>query len=107
MNEEGKGQEEDGDTNFYISEEEFNDQRLLNRLSQANVQIEKIAAEEATEENEDIRTQIQAILLRLEEEVEKNKFGDLDKAQRQERDNYLAERMTEGDREFVETIDQV
>jgi len=53
----------------------------------------------------DIRTQVQEILDALEVEIEKNKFGDLEREVQKERDNALALSMTAEDKEFVEMVD--
>lgn len=70
---------EEPDTQFYLSEEEFNDQRMLNRLTEANSLITR--SDQASEVSE--------ILQKLEHELEKNKFGDLEREIRQERENAL------------------
>lgn len=70
---------EEPDTKFYLSEEEFNDQRMLNRLTEANSLITR--SDQASEVSE--------ILQKLEHELEKNKFGDLEREIRQERENAL------------------
>ena len=56
------------ETQFYLSEEEFNDQRMLNRLTEVNKEISNI----------DQIEQVSQILEKLEIELSKNKFGDLE-----------------------------
>jgi len=46
------------------------------------------------------------ILQQLEFELEKNKFGDIERERNKMRDNMLEMSMTEEDKEFVEMIDQ-
>lgn len=53
----------------------------------------------------DMRAHVQKILEALESEIEKNKFGDLEREARKERDNALALSMTPDDKEFVEMVD--
>jgi len=60
---------------------------------------------EASQES-DARAQVHKILEALELEIEKNKFGDLEREAQKERDNALALSMTEEDKEFVEMVDQ-
>jgi len=97
------------DTKFYLSEEEFNDQRTLNRLQQANQDIDSIFVVPSNETDEssstDMRVHVQKILDALELEIEKNKFGDLEREGQKERDNALALSMTPEDKEFVEMVD--
>ena len=42
----------------------------------------------------------------MDEHIQMNKFGDLEKQMQKERENALALSMTEEDKEFVEMIDQ-
>jgi hypothetical protein len=62
-----------------LSEEEFNDERTLNRLREAN---ELVSRADQVEE-------VGQILEKLEIELEKNKFGDLEAEMRKERENAL------------------
>ena len=92
-----EGQEKGGEeTQFYLSEEEFADQRTLNRLKEAN---ELVSRTEQVEE-------VSQILQKLEVELEKNKFGDLEAEMRKERENALSMHMTSEDKEFLEMVDQ-
>lgn len=69
---------------------------MLNRLSEANSQISKV---EQIEE-------VSLILEKLEIELSKNKFGDLERDIREQRENALQLHMTAEDKEFVEMVDQ-
>ena len=96
------------DTMFYLSEEEFNDQRILNKLAESNAALDQIMVEdvqENEEEEDSLRAAVQQILGNLEVELEKNKFGDLDKHIQKERATALDMEMTQEDREFVSMID--
>ena len=52
-----------------------------------------------------MRVHVEKILDSLELEIEKNKFGDLEREGQKERDNALALSMTPEDKEFVEMVD--
>jgi hypothetical protein len=81
-----------------MSDEEMNDARLLSRLRVANDSIDSLVADED-------QNALDCMLDALEEEFTMNKFGGLDKAQREERDLALRQAMTEEDREFVDSVD--
>jgi hypothetical protein len=49
--------EDGGDTFFHMSEEEFNDQRLLNRLTETNTALDE-AMQEPTEEVDSLRARV-------------------------------------------------
>ncbi len=99
-------EEEDADTRFYLSEEEFNDQRLLNRVQQANSELQRLFesadASPSQQREEALQESVRELLEKFETEVEKNKFGDLEREMRKERDDYLEKHMTKEDKEFVE-----
>ena len=81
---------------------------MLNRLSEANEEIDSfvLASSEPTDPaGTDIRAQVQKILSALEVEIEKNKFGDLEREVQKDRDEALARNMTPEDKEFVEMVD--
>mmetsp|Transcript_25046 Transcript_25046/g.38862 ORF Transcript_25046/g.38862 Transcript_25046/m.38862 type:complete len:208 (+) Transcript_25046:364-987(+) len=88
---------------------------MLNRLEEANKNVETLVSslppldEEETELTITTRAsqmqEVAAILEKLEVELEKNKFGDLEHQMRKERNDALALTMTEEDKEFVEKID--
>ena len=61
----------ESDQEYYVSEDELNDQRLLNRIQEA-YDVAETGEEEA----------IAKILDALEEEIRMNKFGELDKVDR-------------------------
>ena len=96
------------ETQFYLSEEELNDQRMLNRLEQANEELGGLPVDEEEEDEMLVqrREQVQLILDKLQHEMEKNKFGDLEAQARKDREQALALSMTAEDREFVEMVDQ-
>ena len=68
---------------------------MLNRLTEANNQISKLNEIE----------EVSAILEKLELELSKNKFGDLERDIREQRENALQLHMTEEDKEFVTMVD--
>lgn len=95
------------DTMFYLSEEEFNDQRILNKLAESNAAFDQVMEGKVQEEEEDsLRAAVQQILNNLEVEIEKNKFGDLEKQIKKERTTALEMEMTQEDRDFVSMVDQ-
>lgn len=92
---------------FFLSEEEFNDQRILNKLAESNAAFDQVMEGKVQEEEEDsLRAAVQQILNNLEVEIEKNKFGDLEKQIKKERTTALEMEMTQEDRDFVSMVDQ-
>lgn len=91
------------DTQFYLSDEEFNDARMLSRLEQANADLDQAFF---TGGEDIVKSQVQQILEKLEVEMTQNKFGDLEAQIRKDRENALELSMTKEDKEFVEMVDQ-
>ena len=88
---------------------------MLNRLQEANRDINSIEKTEDQNENVDstpdvptttTNNKMNEILSSLEEELIQNKFGQLESHLRERSKSALARSMTEEDKEFVEMIDQ-
>lgn len=76
---------------------------MINRIAEAN---NKLAQLEAKNDGEVDFSLISEVLENLEVQLEKNKFGDLDREIKKNREAALEKSMTAEDKEFVEMIDQ-
>lgn len=73
---------------------------MINRIIEANKELD------LSEKKSEDFTHVSEILEKLEFELEKNKFGHLDKEVQKQRESAMERAMTAEDREFVEMVDQ-